>query len=280
MPTDELQGRVFLITGANTGIGRVTARELAARGGRVYLTARTEARAAAVLDEIRAAGGDVHFLPLELGSLKSVRACAEAFLATGDPLHVLILNAGLGGHIGRTEDGFELQFGVNHLGHFLLTKLLLEHLKASTPARVVTVSSKAHRRPSRVDYDVERKTRGISGFPAYASSKLANVLFSNELARRLEGTGVTTYALHPGVIKTDAWRRIPRPLRGFITRNMITVEEGAKTTLYCATAPELDGVSGRYYARCAESEPASAALDEEAARELWEKSEEWVAPFV
>lgn len=278
--TWDIAGKTCLITGANTGIGRVTARVLAERGAHVVLTCRTAEKARPVLDEIeRVAGkGRAQFLPLELSSLASVRECAEAFLALDLPLEVLILNAGLAGHKGLTQDGFEMTFGVNHLAHFLLTKLLLDKLKASAPARVVVVASKAHLKTSHLDLDsFTKKTTGLSGFDAYIQSKLANVLFSAELARRLEGTGVTTYALHPGVIKSDVWRKIPQPFRAFFTRHMKTVEEGAQTTLYCACEPSLSESTGRYYAACREVEPSETAKDPALARLLWEKSEAWVA---
>ena len=184
-----MQKRTVVVTGANTGIGRITAIELAKRGAHVVITARNESKAKPVLDEISRAGGRSEFIPLELSSLESVRKSAGIFLASGLPLHVLINNAGLAGHRGITKDGFEIQFGVNHLGHFLLTQLLEEKLKESAPSRVVIVASKAHYRASKLDFDVERTTKGLSGFPAYSNSKLANVLHAKALAKRLAGSG-------------------------------------------------------------------------------------------
>ncbi|MBX7169294.1 MAG: SDR family NAD(P)-dependent oxidoreductase, partial [Pirellulales bacterium] len=219
-----------MITGANTGIGRVTARELARRGARVYVATRDEARTRDVLDDIRAAGGVGEWLPLDLGDLGSVRRCAEAFRALGQPLHLLVNNAGLAGRRGFTASGFELAFGTNHVGHFLLTTLLLDRLEASAPARIVTVASRAHYRAHGIDFDaVRRPTRTRTALVEYAASKLANVLFSAELGRRLAGTGVTTYALHPGVVASDIWRVLPGPLRWLVTRNMLTPEQGAET---------------------------------------------------
>ncbi len=205
-------GLTYLITGGNTGIGLATARELASRGGRVFVACRSEARGSHAVASIVAATGNanVSFLPLDLADLASVRACADAFLATGQPLNVLINNAGLAGQHGLTSDGFEVTFGVNHLGHFALTSALLGRLIASAPARVVTVSSDAHYDAKGIDFTaLRRRARSITGLHAYAVSKLCNVLFTQELARRLDGQQVTTYALHPGVVASDIWRRVP-----------------------------------------------------------------------
>lgn len=271
-----LQGRTALVTGANTGIGRVTARELARRGARVYVATRDEARTRGVLDDIRAAGGDGAWLPLELGDLGSVRRCAEAFLALGQPLQLLINNAGLAGRRGFTASGFELAFGTNHIGHFLLTQLLLDRIKASAPARIVTVASRAHYRATGIDFDaVRRPTRTRTALVEYSASKLANVLFSAELGRRLAGTGVTTYALHPGVVASDIWRVLPRPLRWLVTRNMLTPEQGAETSVFCATAPSIADDTGFYYDKCHQRTPSAPARDKALAAELWRRSEEW-----
>lgn len=230
-----------------------------------------------MIDELRAEGNeDVHYLPLDLGDLASVRACAKRFLETGHPLHVLINNAGLAGQPGLTKDGFEQTFGVNHLGHFLLTELLLERLKESAPSRIVNVASRAHLRCRGIDFDALTKpTRTFTGLREYGVSKLANVLHAKELARRLEGTGVTTYAVHPGVVASDVWRAIPWPFREIAKAFMRTNEEGAATSVYCATAPELANASGRYYADCRESRVNPLADDEALAKELWRRSEEW-----
>ncbi len=275
--------KTILITGANTGIGKATAKALATEGHRLYLACRSEAKTREAIDEITSASGnpEVHFLSLDLGNLASVRGCAAAFLAKDVPLDVLINNAGVAGQQGITDDGFELTFGINHLGHFLLTALLLDKIKASAPARIVTVSSVGHYQAKGIDWkDVRQPTKGVSALREYAVSKLANVLFTQELARRLEGTGVTTYSLHPGAIASDIWaRRVPllapliKPLTNLFMRS---TEEGAKTTLWCATAPELADQTGRYYDDCQEKEPNPVATPELAA-ELWRRSEEWVA---
>jgi retinol dehydrogenase-12 len=277
----ELSGRTFLVTGGNTGIGRATVTELARRGGRVWVASRSAAKGEAAVAGVKAATGNesVFFLPLDLADLDSVRACAAAFLAAGEPLHVLVNNAGVAGRRGLTRQGFELTFGVNHLGHFALTSALLGCLAASAPSRVVTVSSDAHYSASGIDFSsLRRPARGITGMHEYAVSKLGNVLFSAELGRRTAGTGVRSYALHPGVVASDIWRRVPWPVRPLITRRMLSVTEGAQTSLYCATsaAPEVAAASGLFYDRCA-PRPASAVATPELARELWERSEAWVA---
>ena len=273
----DLKGKRFLITGANTGIGRVTAEELARKGAHVYLACRSEEKTRPVLEGILAAGGTAHFLPLDLAELASVRRCGQAYLATGEPLHGLINNAGLAGAGGSTRDGFEMTFGTNHLGHFLLTTLLLPCLRRSAPARIVNVSSIAHFKATGIDWDaLRRPQRTTTGLAEYEVSKLCNVLFTKELARGRAGAGVTSYALHPGVVASDVWRRIPWPVRPAIKLFMKSNEEGAATTLHCATAPELAAHDGRYYDDCKER-PASPLSDDAAlARSLWEKSEAWV----
>jgi retinol dehydrogenase 12 len=275
----ELAGRTFLITGANTGIGLATATGLAKRGGRVFVACRSAEKGRAAVARISAETGNdaVAFLPLDLSDLASVRACADEFLARGEPLHVLINNAGVGGARGLTKDGFELTFGINHLGHFALTAALLDRLAASAPARVVTVSSDAHYQAPGIDFEaVRRPTASRTGLPEYSVSKLGNVLFSQELARRAGERGITTYALHPGVVASDIWRRIPWPVRPLMKLRMLSTEQGAATSLYCATAAELAGASGRFYEDCRERSP-SAVATPELARELWEHSEAWAA---
>jgi len=275
----ELSGRTFLITGANTGIGRATAADLANRGGRVYLACRSPQKGLAAAAAIVAATGNeaVTFLPLDLADLASVRTCAEQFLARDEPLHVLINNGGVAGRRGITPDGFELAFGVNHLGHFALTTALLDRLAGSAPARVVNVSSDAHYQARGIDFEaVRRRTASVTGMPEYAVSKLANVLFTQELARRLDGRAITAYALHPGVVASDIWRRVPWPVRPLLKLRMISTEEGARTSLYCATSPEVAQASGRFYEKSAER-GASAVATPELAGALWQRSEAWIA---
>jgi len=273
----DLDGRTFLITGANTGIGRETARALAARGARLHLACRSQDAGRRTIDEISAQTGnrELELLALDLGDLESVRRCADAFLSTGEPLHVLINNAGLAGAHGMTASGFEIAFGTNHVGPFLLTSRLLDRLQSSAPARIVNVASVAHYNAPGIDWEAIRKrTRSFTGMREYSTSKLANVLHAQELARRVDGAGVTTYALHPGTIASDIWRRVPWPVRPLMTRRMQSPEQGARTSLYCATSPDVAGETGGYYDDCRRKEPAAAATAGLAA-ELWRRSVEW-----
>jgi retinol dehydrogenase-12 len=193
-------------------------------------------------------------------------------------LHLLINNAGLAGARGLTRSGFELAFGVNHMGHFVLTQLLTERIKASAPARIVTVASTAHYQAQGIDWDCLRtRTSTPTGLPEYSVSKLCNVLFSAELGRRLAGTGVTTYSLHPGVVATDIWRGVPWPLRPLIKLAMTSPERGTATTLYCATSPAVADETGRYYDNCRPRPPSALAQDSALAAELWKRSESWMS---
>jgi retinol dehydrogenase 12 len=275
----DLTNQTFIVTGANTGIGKVTARELARGGARVILACRSRDKTAAVIDELKRDTGNANleYVALDLGDLASVRACGEALAARDLPIHGLINNAGLAGARGLTKDGFELTWGTNHLGPYLFTRLLLDRLKQAGAARIVHVASEAHYRAAGIDWDVLRRpTRTITGLREYAVSKLSNVLFSNELARRLAGTGVTSYALHPGVVATDVWRRVPAPLRWLIKRSMLTPDQGAETSLRCAVAPELAGQTGRYYdVGGVEKAPSKLAHDLELAGMLWTRSAAW-----
>lgn len=273
-----LAGRVVLITGASSGIGRVTACELARRGAHVFIATRSLPRTQAVLDEIRQAQGKVEWLALDLSDFNSVRECAKVFLARQLPLHILINNAGQAGARGLTPAGFEVAFGTNHLGHFLLTQLLQERLIASAPARVITVASTAHYKLKQFDWpSLQQPTKTKTAFPEYCISKLANVLFSAELGRRLQGTGVTTYALHPGVIASDIWRSIPWPVRPIIKLFMQSNEQGAATTLYCATEPALAQQTGLYYDECQPKRASRLGQDLALAAELWQRSSAWVS---
>lgn len=274
-----LSGRVALITGANTGIGLVTARELARLGAHVFIACRSVEKGQIAVDEIRRTTGNekVDLLTLDLGDFDSIRSCAQTFLARDLPLHLLINNAGLAGAKGMTQSGFELAFGTNHMGPFLLTQLLLDCIKQSAPARIVTVASRAHIRVSGINWDdVRQPTKGKAALPEYGVSKLANVLFSAELGRRLAGTGVTTYSLHPGVVATDVWREVPALIRPLIKLMMISTEEGAATTLYCATSSEAGRETGLYYDKCKVKAPSTLGQDAALAAELWRRSEDWL----
>jgi retinol dehydrogenase 12 len=275
----DLAGRVYLVTGANAGIGYATARELASRGGHVHLGCRSRAKGEAAVAAITAATGSdqVRLLLVDLADLASVRKAADEFLRLGEPLHVLINNAGVAGARGRTADGFEIHFGINHLGHFALTTALLPLLTESAPARMVNVASDAHYQARGIDFEgLRNRTKGMTGLPEYAVSKLCNVLFAAELARRQAGTGVSAYSLHPGVVASEIWRRVPWPARQIMTRRMLSIEQGAQTSLYCATSPEVAGESGKYYDRCRVAEPSKIATAELAAT-LWEHSARWTA---
>lgn len=286
-----VKDRTCVVTGGNSGIGLHTALGLARLGARVALVSRSRERGEAALETIGAAlaadraradrdaqGGRVDLVVGDLGSLGSTRALADELLGRYPAIHVLVNNAGLWMSERRvTSDGLETTFAVNHLAPFLLTNLLLERLRQSAPARIVNVSSEGHRR-GRLDWDDLQAERGFGPVKAYCDSKLANVLFTRELARRLEGSGVTTNALHPGVVNTNIAQHAPRPLRWLAERLgplvLATPEQGARTSLHLATSPALDGVSGRYFKSCREARPARAAQDDADARRLWEVSEE------
>ena len=277
---NDLTNRTFIVTGANTGIGKITARELARRGARVILACRSRDKTQPVIDEIvRDTGNNaVEFIALDLGDLASVRRCAEEILARDIPIHGLVNNAGLAGQRGTTKDGFEIQFGTNHLGHYLFTRLLLDRIKKSGGARIVNVASEAHYNVKHgIDWAaLHEPTKTTTAMKEYGVSKLANVLFTKELARRLDGSDVTTYALHPGVVATDVWRRVPRPIAWVMKKFMWTPEQGAQTSLRCATAEDLRGETGRYYDKDGkERKPNKLAEDPELAKELWVKSAEW-----
>ena len=270
-----------LVTGATDGIGRATAVELARRGATVLVHGRDPARGRAVVDEANAlpgAPGDAELLLADLASLAEVRRLADAVRARGKRLDVLLNNAGValrGTKRQLSVDGFELTFAVNHLAHFLLTTALLDELRASArgnggDARVVNVASELHA-SGRLDFEDLQGERRYSGTDAYARSKLANVLFTRALARRTADTGVTANALHPGVIKTKLLRE------GWGSSGGASVERGAETSVYAALAPELRGVTGRYFANRREAPMAPAAEDDALADRLWEESERMVA---
>jgi NAD(P)-dependent dehydrogenase (short-subunit alcohol dehydrogenase family) len=278
VPSD-LTDKTFIVTGANTGIGKITAKELARAGADVILACRSQDKTTAAIDEIKreVPAAQLEYVHLDLGDLASVRTCAAAILTRNIPIHGLINNAGLAGARGLTKDGFEVTFGTNHLGHYLFTRLLLDRIKQAGSARIVNVASAAHYKAKAIDWDaMNRRTRSVSGMREYAQSKLSNVLFTKELARRLEGTGVTTYAVHPGVVATNVWRRVPAPVRWLIKKFMITPEQGAESSLRCATAPELASQTGRYYdVGGKEKAPNRLADDVELASTLWTKSAQW-----
>jgi NAD(P)-dependent dehydrogenase (short-subunit alcohol dehydrogenase family) len=273
-------GKTCLITGATSGIGRVTAMELARMGAELFLVYRNQERADETVAEIRRRTGNenihlIHLIRADLGSQKQVRAAAAEFLETGKPLHVLINNAGLGNTKRlMTEDGIEMVFAVNHLAYFLLTMLLCDRLKQSAPARIVNVGSEAHRFGT-INFDDLGGERRFRTFGAYSQSKLANILFSYELSRRLAGTGVTVNCLHPGGIASGLWTN-NGPLAQFIMKAgrpfLKTPEQGAQTTIYLASSPEVEGVTGKYYSNCKERTSSRKSCDLNVARRLWDVS--------
>jgi len=292
----DLKNKVAIVTGSSTGIGQETARVLAKGGARVILACRGQPKADKAAEEIRKSlkdvkdAGTVEYMELDLMDLDNVRTFAQNFLALNSPLHYLICNAGIMATPYRqTKQGFESQFGTNHLGHFLLTNLLLDKLKASAPSRVVVVSSALHKKKQIYWDGFLSDGKGYSPFGAYGQSKVANVLFAMELDRRLEEEAkaagakhrVTVHSLHPGVIATDltrdwkggsAFMALARPF-------FKSIPQGAATTLYCALAPDLETKGGKYYADCAETKPVphpSLEPLDKSARRLWEASEKLV----
>ncbi len=274
------QGRTYFVTGANSGIGRALVEALATQGGSVVLASRSEERTRPVVDEIRSRypGVDAQFVRIDVSDLGSIRQAADAFLTTGHPIDVLVNNAGIAGTRGLSPQGFDLTYATNHIGPFLLTNLLLPRIRASSQGRIVNVSSFAQMQVRQIDWSVLQRRTGPkrSGFSDYAATKLMNVLHAKELARRLNGTRVTTYSLHPGAVASNIWRAIPQPWQWLMKRFMLSNEEGARTPLYCATAPELASTTGRFYHKCREVSPNRLAEDEALAKELWTRTEEAV----
>ena len=284
-----MDGKVCLVTGATSGIGRATAHSLAARGARVVIVGRSPEKTAAVVAAIQQATGNqaVEGLLADLSSQRQVRALAAQVRQDGryPQIDVLVNNAG-GVFAARqeTEDGLEMTFAVNHLAYFLLTNLLLDNVQAAArahgEARIVNVSSRAHQRVPGLDFDDLQSKRHYQMFPVYGASKLANLLFNSELARRLAETGsrVTTNAMHPGLVHTgfgsNNRRWYMRLAYVFLNRVGRTPEQGADTVIYLATAPELAGVTGQYFYERQPLAPSAAARDAAAARRLWQVSEQ------
>ena len=285
-----LNGKTVIITGANTGIGKETAVDLARRGATVIMACRDLQRSQIALDEIvkRSGNSRVILKHLDLASMKSIHKFANDINMNVAKLHVLINNAGLISTPERqvTEDGFEQTIAVNHLGHFLLTNLLIDLLKKSQPSRIVVVSSNAHssiiasRSPFR--FDNMQSEISYNNWESYGQSKLANILFTRELAKRINGTGVTANSLHPGSVTTELGRHlgysqiVQTILLSVISLFLKTAEEGAQTTIHLAVSEEVEGISGKYFSDCKEIAPAETAQDDEAATKLWHISAELV----
>ncbi|XP_052860645.1 retinol dehydrogenase 13-like [Anopheles cruzii] len=279
------EGKVVIVTGANTGIGKETAHCLAHRGAHVYMACRDmkkceEARQDIVLET---RNPNVFCRECDLASMQSIRQFVKQFKSEQQRLDILVNNAGvMRCPRSLTTEGIEMQLGVNHMGHFLLTNLLLDNLKLSAPSRIVVVSSLAHTR-GQIALDDLNSSKSYDESRAYDQSKLANVLFTRELARRLEGTGVTVNALHPGIVDTDLMRHMgifnswfsSVFVRPFVWPFLKSPLYGAQTTLHVALEPSLEKVSGQYFSDCAPKDVAEQAKDERVAKWLWAVSEKW-----
>jgi NAD(P)-dependent dehydrogenase (short-subunit alcohol dehydrogenase family) len=277
---DSMHGKVCLVTGATAGIGRATARGLAERGATVVIVARDEARAQSTTGEITRQTGNraVHYLLADLSSQEQVRRVAGQYIAQYGQLHVLVNNAGaMFWRRRETVDGLEWTFALNHLAPFLLTNLLLDSLKASAPARVVTVASAAHQGTTIPFDDLQQAHHRYRALRVYGQSKLATILFTYELARRMEGSGVTANALHPGFVATtfgSGGSRLMAYAVPLIRPFFIGPEQGAQTSVYLATAPEVEGVTGKYFIKRAPARSSPASYDQTAAQRLWQASVE------
>ncbi|XP_065206354.1 retinol dehydrogenase 12-like isoform X2 [Planococcus citri] len=288
-----LDNKTTIVTGANTGIGQITAKDFYVRGARVIIACRDLDKAAKAVDEIKQSVssvdkkllGELIIKQLDLSSLSSVKRCAKDILQSEQRIDILVNNAGvMMCPKNKTEDGIELQFGTNHLGHFLFTCLLLPRIRHSTPARIVIVSSLAHKTGGKIHFDDINLERGYTPIIAYAQSKLANILFGKELAERLKGKGVNTYSLHPGVVRTELTRHLntafipgARPIvRMFLRTFDKTPEEGAQTTIYCAVDEKVKDETGCYYSDCKKVTPSARARKSEDAKKLWDLSVQMV----
>lgn len=282
-----MRGKTCLVTGANSGIGLETARGLAQRGARVVLLCRDEARGRAALEQLRSAtdSAALELVRLDLASLTSVRQAAEQVLERCPEIHVLVNNAGLVlGERTETLDGFESTFAINHLGPFLLTRLLLERLRRSAPARVIMVSSEAHR-IGHLGWGDLMSRRAYVGLWVYGKSKLCNLLMTASLARRLEGSGVTANALHPGVVASGFARDgdlggLQERIAGWLAPLMASPARGATASLHLATAPEVASVTGGYFIGRRPRRPSRAAREPARAEWLWAESERLLAPWL
>jgi NAD(P)-dependent dehydrogenase (short-subunit alcohol dehydrogenase family) len=276
-----MQERTVLVTGANTGIGFETAAGLVRMGAEVVITSRDTAKGAAAVEEIKRRHSDANVtaMHLDLARLDDVRRFAREFEERFPRLHVLVNNAGVAlDRRSVTADGFETMFQVNHLGPFLLTNLLLERLKGSAPARIVNVATEAHRF-SRLDFDDLQSERSFRGMRSYLRTKLCNMLFTHELARRLLGTGVTANSLHPGGRPVRTRIALDGDTHGLFAIGarisgplLLSPAKGAETTVYLASSPDAEGRTGEYWVRRRPKRPSRAALDDESARRLWDVS--------
>lgn len=280
----DLHGKTFVVTGANTGLGRASVEALAAEGaGHVVLAARSRNKTEPVIEAVRAQYPDTElsYVAIDLGDLGSVSKAADTLLERDAPIDVLMANAGVAGLRGLTKDGFELTFGVNHLGHFLLTEKLLPLVERAPQGRIVNVSSRGHYQADGIDWDaLRRPTATFTALPEYAVSKLCNVLYAKELARRLRDTAVTTYSLHPGGVASDIWQRRLGPLAVLLKPFLITNEQGARTQVRCAIDPAVSGESGLYYTDEEPRDPLPLACDEGLQDELVDRSRGWTSDWL
>jgi NAD(P)-dependent dehydrogenase (short-subunit alcohol dehydrogenase family) len=275
-PSIDMTGKICLITVANTGIGKTTAIGVAKTGAQVVLVCRDRARGEAAQAEVKGQSdnANVDLLLTDLSAMQAVRDLADTVNKRYARLEVLINNAGVFDRTRKvTADGYERTFAVNYLAPFLLTHLLLDKLKASEPARIINVSSAAHT-SGRIKLDDLNRERDYSGWQAYCQSKLALNLFTFELARRLEGGGVTANCVHPGTVATDLFRGVPPPIRGLIKLFMKSPVQGAETPIWLATSPEVENVNGEYFANRKPAQASAASHDREKAERLWAISEE------
>jgi NAD(P)-dependent dehydrogenase (short-subunit alcohol dehydrogenase family) len=272
----DMNEKICLITGANAGIGKVTAQKLANFGATVVMVCRNRQKGEAALNEIKKKSGNanIELMIADLSSQAEIRRLADEFKAKHNRLDVLLNNAGV--YIPKrtlTIDNIETTFAVNHLAYFLVTNLLLDVLKQSAPSRIVSVSSEAHKY-GKVEFDNLQGEREYKGIPAYSNSKLENVLFTRELANRLAGTNVTANSLHPGAVATSIFRNTPKPIEWLIKMFTMSPEKGAETSVYLATSSEVEGITGKYFEKKLEKYPSRIAQDDELARKFWQVSEQ------
>ena len=280
--TPDLTGKIALVTGATAGIGLITAEALARMGATVVIVSRSEEKCGNVVAQIQANTGNtrVEYIAGDLSAMAQVRSVAAEFLRRYDRLHILVNNAGAFINDRQVSaDGYEMTFALNHLNYFYLTQLLQDTLIASAPARIVNVSSDAHR-GGKINFDDLMSEKSYSGFGVYSMTKLANVLFTNELAQRLEGSGVTANSLHPGFVATNFGKNNGGIVGFFmpvVQMFALSPEKGAETSIHLAASPAVEGVTGKYFTKKMPVQPAKAALDIAAQRRLWEVSEKLIA---
>jgi retinol dehydrogenase-12 len=279
-----VDGKVCLITGASGGIGQQTALSLAMMGAHVIMACRSAEKSNPIVEQIKKDSGNtnVEFMKLDLSSLQSVREFVSEFKTKGLALNILILNAGVLGDQGLTHDGFEMAFGVNYLGHFMLTKLLMDVLHNSVPARVVIVASEEHYNVKSIPYDKVKTAATITtALEAYQVSKLACILFCLELTRRTENTGILVTAVSPGTVATNLFRNLPAVVEKVLKQFTSTIEEGIRPILYCAVSDEMKSETGHHIvSTCRRKLPNPVCQDPEVSATLWNMSESWLTDIL